>query len=109
MRIARMIVIGNAIVTLVLPLNSLSRPSRGSSAPGFRVAISYVSFLPDGANGDSNMLTAYRLIQFSMMQEMTSLTLRYAFKTPEIAASSAPATTAASRQIYHGRPSPSAQ
>ena len=55
------------------------------------------------------VFTRYRLIQLSMMQEMTSLTLQYAFKMPEAAPSSAPATMATSMHTYQGMPQARAQ
>ena len=44
-----------------------------------------------------------------MMQEMTSFTLRYAFRSPEMAPSTAPAAIAANRHTYQGSPKPKAQ
>ena len=58
---------------------------------------------------DSRRSTEYRLIQLSMMQEMTSFTLRYAFRSPEMPPSTAPAAMAANRHTYQGSPKPRAQ
>ena len=56
-----------------------------------------------------SVFTRYRLIQFSMMQEMTSFTFLYAFSTPEIAPTTEPATIEASKQGNHPQPRPTAQ
>ena len=89
--------------------NNFSSPSVGRAAAAL-VDPSAREYGLDGSfTVDSSMFTTYREIQFSIIQEITSFTLQYAFRIPETAAIAAATTIAASTHTYHGILNPSAK
>ena len=53
---------------------------------------------------ESSIFIPYSEIQLSMIQEITSFTLKYAFRNPESPPANAASTTATIKHIYHGIP-----
>ena len=92
------------IVTNSFLENSLSSPILGSNALLFTLESGLVYGVVCSFTFDSNIFTTYSPIQFNIIQEITSLTLKYALSAPEIAPTSAAAIIAASKHTYHGMP-----
>lgn len=89
------------IVTNSFLENSLSSPILGSNALLFTLESGLVYGVVCSFTFDSNIFTTYSPIQFNIIQEITSLTLKYALSAPEIAPTSAAAIIAASKHTYH--------
>ena len=100
---------GRATDTYLLFANNFSSPSVGRTAAALADPNAREYGLDGSFTVDNSMFTTYREIQFSIIQEITSFTLQYAFRIPETAARAAATTIAASTHTYHGILNPSAK